>query len=700
MTAISIFTLFAGMRFPVLAQDSARNTANRTEKTLKLDPVFSSRMVLQQENPIAFFGTAAPGAEIQVDFNGRTVCTEADPSGEWRAVFPAAKAGKTPCTATVSDGKTRIKLEDILIGEVWFCSGQSNMEMPVGKWVQNWCTLNSEQEVAAANYPEIRLVSQKAIPSHNIPLPAQYSGNFPRGWERCSPETVRNFSAVAYFFGRRLHQDLDVPVGLIACTRSGTRIEAWISPIGYETFGPESDLKILEKYRMNDAEKAAYEEQEEKRFRKEMAAWHPLFEAANAEARAKAQDWASADFDDSGWRTAHLWPTLSSRYLVRWFRTGFILPPELREKELLFTLNKAGEKVDIWLNGTKIAGWDADAPEASKKAVVKIAPDQFDQTGRNVIAIRSEFFYDSEIRQQVKRICSYGELSSGENKLMLDKGWRTQDEFLCTTEETGKQSAPLFIRTPYRELQFQSHLFNGMVSAWTRLPVRGVIWYQGCSNNGQMHYYPLLKTLIFDWRARWNQPEMPFLIVQLAGYDPNPGIKWRTADPNKVSGYPLTRDIQLQMIQIPNVGLASAVDVGEIANIHPSNKQDVGQRLALEAERIAYGKEIISRGPLFESAVREGNAIRVSFKYAENGLKTSDGQEPGAFAVAGADRKFAWADARIDGKTIIVSSPKVEAPMYVRYAYAGYRGDCNLQNAEGLPAYPFRSDVIDYSQVK
>ena len=153
------------------------------------------------------------------------------------------------------------------------------------------------------------------------------------------------------------------------------------------------------------------------------------------------------------------------------------------------------------------------------------------------------------------------------------------------------------------------------------------------------------------------------------------------------------------MLNIPNVGLACAIDIGEAANIHPANKQDVGKRLALEAERIAYGKDIVSRGPLFVSATPEGDAMRVNFQYAD-GLKTSDGKAPGAFAVAGADKHFVWADAKIDGDTVVVSSPKVPNPKYVRYGYAGYRGDCNLQNGAGLPAYPFRSDAYDYSNVK
>ncbi len=665
---------------------------------VKLDSVFSSNMVLQQEKPIAFFGTADPGSEIQVGFNGKTVSAKADAKGVWQAVFPAMKAGNTPYAATVTDGKTRIELKDILIGEVWFCSGQSNMALKIGKTFRRGSTAkNCEQEVADAKYPEIRYAFQKQVPSHQVPLPAQYAAQLSSGWVKCTPENAPFFSAVAYFFGRQLHQDLKVPIGLINASWGGTRIQTWISNAGYEAFGPESDWQTVQKFRLDAKGKKVFEAQEAERFTKAMAAWHPLFEQTGAEARAKAQKWSDQAFDDSQWKAAQV--LVPSKYLVRWYRIGFTLPADLQDKNMVFAMGKAGEKADIWLNGKKIAGWNADDPESKKRAVVKLTPDQFNQKGTNVIAVRCEYFTRTASRVLMKNAIN-GRLTAGNAALPLRTGWKMNNEFTCTAEQTGGKKAPDPFNVPYRSHQFHSNLFNGMVSAWTKLPVRGVIWYQGCSNNGQIHYYPLHKTLIADWRARWNQPDMPFLIVQLAGFEPARAKNWQTADPNQVSGYPLTRDIQLQMLQIPNVGLACLIDIGEAANIHPANKQDVGKRLALEAERIAYGKNIVSRGPLFESAKPEGNAIRVTFKYADNGLKTSDGKAPNAFAVAGADGKFVWADARIDGKTVVVSSDKVKEPKFVRYAYMGYRGDCNLQNAEGLPAYPFRSDAVDYSKVK
>ena len=665
---------------------------------VKLDTVFSSNMVLQQQKPIAFFGTADPGAEVKVQFDGKTVTAKAAPDGSWKADFPAMKAGSTPYTVTVSDGKNTIELKDVLIGEVWFCSGQSNMQMPIGqKFRRGWSALNCEQEVANAKYPEIRYAFQTLVPSHNVPLPARYKPA--SGWVKCSPETAHYFSAVSYFFGRKLYQDLKVPIGLINASWGGTRIEPWISQEGYKAFGPAGDLKLVEQFKIDAAAKKAYEEKEAKRFADGMKAWHPLFEAAGADARAKARTWSDADFDDSAWTPAS--EAFPRTYTVRWFRLKFNLPKNLRGKTVTFKLNKVAEKADLWLNGKRIGGWNADDPESAKSVNITLKPDQLDQTAANVLAIRGEYFHGIACRGQLRTLLRAGaSLSAGPARIALAKGWKMSDEFSCSPAKTGKKTAPLSIQVPYQSHQFQSNLYNGMVAAWTRLPVRGVIWYQGCSNNGRIHYYPLHKTLIADWRARWNNPEMPFLIVQLAAFEPARAKTWQTADPNQPSGYPLTRDIQQRMmIELPNVGLACAIDIGEPANIHPANKQDVGKRLALEAERIAYGKNIVSRGPLFESAKPEGNAIRVTFKYADNGLKTSDGKAPGAFAVAGADGKFVWAEAKIDGKTVLVSSPKVKEPKFVRYAYAGYRGDCNLQNAEGLPAYPFRSDAVDYSKV-
>lgn len=665
---------------------------------LQLDPVFSSNMVLQQDKPITFFGTADKGTNISVAFNGNTILASADEDGRWKTQFPAMKAGKNSYAVTISDGQNKLKLDDILIGEVWFCSGQSNMQMPIGKKFQRgWSVQNCEEEVANSTDPELRYAFQKLIQSHQKILAPQYQNA--NGWVKCSPETAHYFSATAYFFGRQLRRDLNVPVGLINSSWGGTRIEPWISPAGYQQFGPSQELAQLQRFDLNDDEKKQYVENEKTRFIREMTQWHPLFEAAGAQQKAAAAHWADADFDDSAWPEVKV--ESPSQYLVRWSRTKFMLTDDLKGKDVQLHMNKLGESADLYLNGKQIASWKAFDPEEKKVVRISLSTEQLKQNGENVLAIRAEHFYSTQGRSHIQNTLLGNLLADqGRIRIPLDKNWKQMDEFACSKSSTQQQSAPNFIAIPYASHQFPTNLYNSMVASWTKLPIRGVIWYQGCSNNGDPRYYLLHKTLISDWRVRWNNPEMPFLIVQLAGFEPSRANNWQTADATQVSGYALTRDIQREMLRIANVGLACAIDIGEAANIHPANKQDVGKRLALEAERIAYKKDIVSCGPLFESAKAENGRMRVFFQYADNGLKTSDGKAPGAFAIAGADKKFVWADAQIDGNTVVVSSAQIQNPQYIRYAYAGYRGDCNLQNSEGLPAYPFRSDAFDFDAVK
>ncbi len=677
--------MFAALAF--LAADAVAD--------LKVDPVFSSNMVLQQEKPIAFFGTADPESTVTVEFNGKKVAAKAGKDGKWRAEFPAVKAGETAYTVRISDGKKSVTLNDVLVGEVWFCSGQSNMQMPVGKvFRRGWSAENCEEEVRNATDPQIRYAFQRLVPSQTDRLPARYTQA--DGWVKCSPDVAHYFSAAAYFFGRKLRQDLKVPIGLINASWGGTRIETWISEEGYKQAGLDREAAQIDRFKMTPEEKKAFEAKEQERFSREMAAWYPNFEKAEAAAKSRAAGWADPAFDDSGWKS---WNNLDryNKFVVRWYRMRFNLPKAMQNQKVRLSIGKVGETADVYLNGKRIGGWKPFDAEKSKRISLELAADAF-RPGENVIAVRTENFFNSSTTNNMNRI-RQALLSAGKARFALNK-WVQADEYNQRQQPIAGKRAPRFIDIPYKSHQFPGALYNGMTDAWTKLPVRGVIWYQGCSNAGQQHYYPLHKALIADWRAKWNNPEMPFLIVQLAGYEPARANNWKSSDPNRPSGYALTRDIQQQMLKIPNVGLACAIDIGEAANIHPANKQDVGRRLALEAERIAYGKKIVSRGPLFRAAKEEKGALRVSFDNAEGGLKTSDGKAPNGFAVAGADKKFVWADAKIDGETVLVSSPAVPAPKYVRYAYVGYRGDCNLRNQADLPAYPFRSDAFDYAAVK
>ena len=651
---------------------------------IKLDPVFTSNMVLQQQMPISFFGTSVGASKITATFHGETVETEPAPDGSWKVTFPAKEASHENFTAVFTDGTDTVKLDDILIGEVWFCSGQSNMAMPIGKTPRHgWSAKDCEKVVAEANYPEIRYAYQRLTKSALKKLPARYTNA--DGWVKCSPDTAHYFGAAAYFFGLELHKTYNVPVGLINASWGGTRIQPWISYEGYVNAGLMTEAEAFKKADMNEQEMKEFTETEYKRFTDELSAWHSRYFQLRLP-EAKNDEWSKPDFNDSDWKaTSHL---DREKCFVLLSRCPFQIPERFKGKAILLSIPTIADVADVYLNGEKVLSWDTKTSLPRKSGDLRIGVDKIQDN--NVLAIRSEHFYGQYYWQQINSITS-GITIGINNDRQAVKGWKTKVEYSCPRKDIA--SLPRFAYLPFADHQFYSHLYNSMVDAWTKLPVRGVIWYQGCSNAGQPSYLKYHKALINDWRAKWNNPDMPFIIVQLAGYEPAHAKDWMTYDPNKPSGYALTRDIQMKMLALKNVGLACTIDIGEAANIHPANKQDVGKRLALEARRIAYGEDIVSQGPIFDKAVPEGETIRVFFKNLTGDLKTSDGKAPGAFAVAGEDRNFFWADAKLDGKTVIVSSPNVKSPKFVRYAYAGYRGDCNLQNQEGLPAYPFLSDA-------
>ncbi|MBQ9774959.1 MAG: hypothetical protein IJW17_02850 [Lentisphaeria bacterium] len=662
-----------------------------TGAALELAPVFSSGMVLQQEMPVSFWGTARPGEKIEADFNGskQTCTTAAD--GKWQVTFPAVKAGYKPLTLSVTGKDKSIVLSDMLAGEVWFCSGQSNMRMMIGKrYRKGWAALNAAEEVRNANYPGLRYAQQTGTISHNVCLPAEMMKN--AAWVKSGPAIAHIFSATAYFFGRELHKSLNVPVGLIVSAYGGTKIETWISEEGYKKAGLQKELNTLKKFRFTQEEKEQYEAKEKKRFQQEMKAWHDLFREACRSEMEKNRENSNVSLDDSQWdrsqRPQCFWEAQS-----RWFRLKFSLPANMAGKKVVLKFGKIGEAADIYLNGKKIHSYKPDSPEEKKSGTVEIPVELWSKSGENLLAVRGEYYHIYRSRDEMYNLMRGISLVVGKQQFRLsNKGWRQLLEYRAPSRKIAGKMAPEFMNFPYKDRNFPSNLYNGMVDGWTKLPVRGVIWYQGCSNVGGKGYEKLLETLIADWRSKWQRPDLPFVIIQLAGYDPILGNNWQKGDPNKVYGNALIREIQQKMLKLPNVGLVTAIDIGEADQIHPGNKQEVGKRLSNEVQSMVYDRKVASRGPLFAKAVRENDRMRVFFLNAGGGLKTSDNKSPGAFAIAGADKKFVWAKAVIEGDTVVVSSPEISEPVYVRYAFAGYRGDCNLQNKEGLPAFPFRSD--------
>ena len=482
---------------------------------VKLPSVIGDNMVLQRGKKVTIWGWAKPGEEVMagVSWNGMRWAVTADEEGKWMFKMNPPKAGG-PYEMTIS-GKNMIKIKNIMVGEVWVCSGQSNMQMSV----QN--SNNAKEEIAAADYPNIRLFSVTRK------VATEPQSDCEGSWSLCSPETVPGFSAAGYFFGRELHKQLDVPIGLIHTSWGGTPSEAW------------TRRGVLEK--MPDA--------------------IPILER----------------FDDA-----------VARY-----------PQAMQEYE---------QKREEW-----------------KKAVEK-----------------------------------------------------------AKAEGTNRPRAPRAPMGPEHP-HSPAGLYNAMIAPLIPYGINGAIWYQGESNAGRAYQYrKIFPAMINNWRKDWGQGDFSFLFVQLANFM---DIKPEPVD----SAWAELREAQLMTLDLPNTGMAVIIDIGEAKDIHPKNKQDVGKRLALWALAKNYGKNLVYSGPLFKNMNVEDNEAILSFDNVGGGLIARGGEALKGFAIAGADRKFVWADANIEGDKVVVSSNEVSAPVSVRYAWAD-NPVCNLYNEEGLPASPFRTD--------
>ena len=482
--------------------------ATTAQSEVTLPKVFSSHMVLQREMPIHIWGSAAPGEQVTVDLHGSTNTATTDDLGRWSLFLPAQPAGG-PFTLTVHATNT-LQLEDILIGDLWMASGQSNMEMPLAGFPGNAVLKDADKEIAAANYPQIRLLLVEKDTS-DYPLEDVKAAT---GWSQCTPETAKNFSAVAYFFARDLQQKEHVPIGLIDSTWGGTPAEAWTS---LDALGADSALM-------------------------------PVF-AAYA---------------------------------------------EKTERE---TTEQRADIVD----------------------------EQLKAEGKPAIPNRD--WHPNPV------------------------SWRP------------------------------AALYNAMIAPFTPLPIRGVIWYQGETNsalNRAPLYSRLFPAMIQDWRTQWRQGNFPFLFVQISAFD-SPKENWG-----------LLRDAQRRTLHLINTGMAVTIDIGSEHNVHPSDKQTVGERLSLLARNVVFGEDIVASGPLFRLAYPDHGVMHVWFDNA-SGLKAQGSVQ--GFEVAAADGNFVPATAKIEGDTIIASSPTVPNPRYVRYAWQGFP-QANLYNAAGLPASTFTSYAV------
>jgi sialate O-acetylesterase len=494
-----------------------------------LNGLFADHMVLQRDMPVSVYGMAEPGEKVSVALAGQDKSATADKDGRWIVNLDAMKASTNPVAMTVA-GKNKLAINDIVVGDVWVCSGQSNMEFTLGG-------CNTPQDIAAADFPTLRQIKAEG-------RPAGRPGNeVPGRWEVCTPASAPGFTAVGFYFARRIQKETGLPIGLIYANWGGTRIEPWT----------------------------------------------PLF------------------------------------------------------------------------------AFEMEPPLANVVTEIKKREDEYrNDIGKSLIAVER---------------------------------WVADARSALATPGGEIPSTPQIPNSPFTDPNFPTALYNGRIHPFVPYAIKGALWYQGESNGGEgEEYYHKMRALIGGWRKVWNQGDFPFYFVQLANFDqPN-------QDPAGGNGWARVRMAQSKSLQIPNTGMAVIIDVGEANDIHPKNKFDVGERLARWALHNDYGKkDMVVSGPLFKSMKVEDGKIRIFFDSAGSGLMIGkkEGRNPTAedkggklnrFSIAGEDKKWVWANAVIDGATVVVSSPDVPKPVAVRYAFSMNPEGCNLYNNEGLPASPFRTD--------
>lgn len=625
---------------------------NQASAEVKLPRLIRDSMVLQRDVKIKIWGWATRGEKINVKLNGKKFNTTTGADGKWSVLLSPMKAGG-PYTMDIS-GNNKITLKDILIGDVWICSGQSNivhqMELHNIKYAK---------DIEQANYPQIR--------HFWIPIMTDLKGphdDLPMGyWRSANPNDVRQFSAVAYFFAKHIHEKYNVPVGLINASVGGTPVEAWTSEDGFKEF-PQV-LNTINKNKdtgyINGINRRAL--------------------LSNAD-RPKQQDkgltgakpWYDTTYIPKGWRDIYIpgyWEDQGTRDLdgIVWYRREIEIPRSMTGVPAKIFLGRIVDADHLYVNGNLAGNTSYQYPQRRYTL-----PAGMLKPGKNILVIRV-------INNSGKGGFVPGKpysISAGSQTIALTGAWQYK---------VGDIFIPNRNIVPGISAQNQpTALYNAMVAPLTNYTIKGFLWYQGESNTSKAaEYDETFPALIKDWRNLWKLGDLPFLYVQLPGFME---VNYLPSE----SQWAILREAQLKTLSLPNTAMAIAIDLGEWNDIHPGNKKDVGIRLALGAEKIAYGKNIVHSGPLYQSSKIEGNKIIISFSNTGSGLITNDDEELRWFAIAGADKKFVWANAKIESGNVIVWNDDIQNPMYIRYAWADNPDGANLYNKEGLPASPFRTD--------
>lgn len=623
---------------------------------VKLPALVGDSMVVQRDTKLKIWGWASKGEKVSISFNGKKFKATADADGAWAVLLPPMKAGgpyKMEITAT-----NKITINNILIGDVWLCSGQSNMV--------HYLDLHKEryaEEIAQASYPEIRQFLIPTLTNLQGPVSDLSQGS----WKPANPENVRRFSVVAYFFAKKLYNKYHVPVGLINASVGGTPIEAWTSEEGLKEF-PEM-MSTVQKNKdtayVNNVTRAAQQRNRER-----------AKKPSGDKGTTGSVKWYDTAYVPKNWYSINIpgyWEDQGVRDLdgVVWYRREIEIPASMTGMSAKVALGRIVDADHLYVNGVQVGNTGYQYPQRRYQIPAGLL-----KPGKNIFVVRvvnnggkGGFVPDKPYY-----------LTAGDQTIDLKGYWQYKVGEVFVRDGSGGGGGISYQNQP-------TALFNAMIAPVTDYAVKGMLWYQGESNAGKPEEYAkLLPALIADWRKQWNQGTLPFLYVQL------PNFMEANYSPSE-SNWAVLRESQMKALSVPNTAMAVAIDLGEWNDIHPGNKKPIGDRLALAAQALAYGdKNVVYSGPLYQSHRIEGNKIIISFDHTGSGLVSSDGEELTHFAIAGEDKKFVWANAVIEGNTVVVSHESIANPQHVRYAWADNPVGANLYNKEGLPASPFRTD--------
>lgn len=620
---------------------------------LKVAQIFSDDMVLQRNEPITIWGWNTPGARMEVHFNNTSEKVSTDKDGSWEVAFEALPASG-PYSISVKSGNEKVNYNNILIGDVWLCSGQSNME---------WTVANT----SAANSEMNGKINSKI---RHFKVPRSYASKAEKNlqggqWEVANEKTIGNFTAVGYYFAKEIAKNEDIPIGLLNSSWGGSRIEPWMNAKSLDLENPEKVFENLEK---EMKEKYATDLANLKSDFRDLEETETLkIDSSTAFIKTIAAD----SFQKI--ESPALWENLGFGALdgVAWYRNNFNLTKKEKEAGIVLNLGKIDDSDITFVNGRPI-GTTLNAYADLRNYRI---PSAALKVGNNAVLLK---VYDTGGAGGMYGTAKDFSIQTSTGSRDFYKNWEITFERIKKAEFNQPMN------------QVPTALYNKMIYPILDFPIKGVLWYQGESNtsseNEAYEYRNLFKTMISQWRSDFNAEDLPFLYVQLANF-------MQPAQEPQESNWAALRESQSEALQLENTAQAVIIDIGEAGDIHPKNKTDVGKRLALAALHKVYGNDTLYSGPVFKNYSLDGNKVVLEFDHLGSGLMLKGGNAPAEFAIAGADKKFKWAKAELKDDKILVWHEGIAKPKYLRFAWGDNPDHFNLYNTEGLPASPFRFEI-------